>query len=97
MLETEFPRCLRTIADFHSLHCTNRHHGLREACIELVEYRLADTGRHIIHEAGDDTAGTVLLIAQLEDTLICRLTAGRGRHVDTGELRNLRIDSDPKL
>ena len=88
---------LRTVTDLHGLDGTNRHHGLREAGIELIKDRLTDAGRHVVDEAGHDATGAVLLLAELEDALVRCLLPGRGRHVDAGELRHLRVHRDAEI
>ena len=88
---------LRPVADLHGLDRTDRHHSLREARVELIEDRLTDAGRHVVDEAGHDATGAVLLLTELEDALVRCLLTGRGRHVDTGKLRHLRVHRDAEI
>ena len=97
VLGTEGTGCLYAVTDLHGLDRTDRHHSLGEAGVELIENRLTDAGRHVVDEAGHDATGAVLLLAELEDALIRRLLAGRGRHVDAGELRHLGVHRDAEI
>ena len=97
VLGAEGAGCLRPVTDLHSLDRTDRHHGLGEAGVELIEDRLTDAGRHVVDEAGHHATGAVLLLAELEDALVCRLLSGRGRHVDAGKLRHLGVHRDAEI
>ena len=69
VLATRDLRAAETRADLETLGGGNRHHGVAELRLELVEYRLAKSGGDAADDTGDGTTNGVQSLLGADDAL----------------------------
>ena len=88
---------LTAVADFHSLDCADGHDGLCEACVQLLKYRIADSGGKTVHDTLHTAADGVTVSLCLFEKGDSRLARRPVRHCgrcgeDGGAVKALGID-----